>query len=207
MRSAAAGQQLSLIARPRILVTGFGSFPGVPENPTADLVRSLPRRIMGLKVHRRVLPVSWARSSEVLERAVDRVVPHLVLMLGVATQEATGRLETRALNRLDGRPDSDGDLLLPGPIVPTRDLEHARNCHWPIDEFIKSLHVKGHRIVSSENAGRYLCNHTYYKAFDVPASAGVGFLHVAPGTYQDRCDPRRQLLVDLIRALDLWLRA
>ena len=204
--SEASGRQLSLIARPRILVTGFGPFPGVPTNPTAELVCSLPRRIMGLKVHRRVLPVSWERSSQVLARAVDRVVPHLVLMLGVATQEATGRLETRALNRLDGRPDADGALMLPGPIVPTRKLEHALTCHWPIDDFVKSLHVKGHHIVSSDNAGRYLCNHTYYSAFDCPASAGVGFLHVAPGVFTDRHDPRRKLLVDLIRTLDLWLR-
>ena len=205
--SDASGRQLSLIARPRILVTGFGSFPGVPENPTTDLVCSLPRRIMGLKVHRRVLPVSWERSSQVLTRAVDRVVPHLVLMLGVATQEATGRLETRACNRLDGRPDGDGALMLPGPIVPTRVIEHTLNCHWPIDEFVKALHVKGHHIVSSTNAGRYLCNHTYYNAFSCPASAGVGFLHVSPGAWTGRYDPRRKLLIDLIRALDLWLRA
>ena len=39
---------MSLIARPRILVTGFGPFPGMPENPTSEIVRSLPRRLMGL---------------------------------------------------------------------------------------------------------------------------------------------------------------
>lgn len=204
--SEASARQLNLIARPRILVTGFDVFPGVPDNPSARLARSLPCRIMGLKVHRRVLPVSWARSTPMLARAVDRVVPHFVLMLGVAQQEATGRLETQALNRLDGRPDGDGELLLPGPIAPTRGMDHALRCHWPIDQIVRTLHVKGHHIERSDDAGRYLCNHTYYNAFDVPASAGVGFLHIRSGAYQGVNDPRRRLLLDVIRALDLWLR-
>ena len=164
-------RQLSLIARPRILVTGFGPFPGMPENPTADLVRSLPRRLMGLKVHRRVLPVSWARSPEHLQRAVDQVVPHLALMLGVAGQDQTGRLETQALNRMDGRPDADGALLLPGPIEPKRRMEHALKCHWPTEQLVDALRARNHDLVCSEDAGRYLCNYTYYRAFSTPLPA------------------------------------
>jgi pyroglutamyl-peptidase len=161
---------------------------------------------MGLKVHRRVLPVTWERAAPALARGVDQVVPHLVLMLGVATQDMTGRLENRAFNRLDGRPDAEGALMLPGPIVPTRPMDHSRSCHWPIEQLVKSLHLRGHQLTESNNAGRYLCNHTYYNAFDCPAPAGVGFLHVAPGPLENRHDPRRRLILDLIRALDLWLR-
>ena len=197
---------MSLIARPRILVTGFGPFPGMPENPTSEIVRSLPRRLMGLKVHYRVLPVSWQHSSEHLNRAVDLVVPHLVLMLGVSNQESCARLEMQAYNRLDGRPDDAGNLLLPGPIDPTKPMTHKRVCHWPTEEMVKMLRAKGHDAAVSDDPGRYLCNHTFYSAFDAPAPAGVGFLHVAAGAFTGRKDPRRRLLSDLIRALDLWLR-
>ena len=199
-------RQMSLIARPRILVTGFGPFPGVPENPTADMVRSLPRRLMGLKVHYRVLPVSWSRSSVHLSRAIDLVVPHLVLMCGVSNQESCARLEMHALNRLDGRPDDGGELLLPGPINPVRPMSHKRPCHWPVEDLVKALRGKGHDALCSKDPGRYLCNHTFYSAFDAPAPAGIGFLHVAPGPFTGRKDPRRRLLADLIHALDLWLR-
>ncbi len=201
-----APRQMSLIARPRILITGFGAFPGMPDNPTSDLVRSLPRRLMGLKVHYRVLPVSWEHSAEHLSRAIDLVVPHLVLLCGVSHQESCVHLEMQAWNRLDGRPDASGELRLPGPIDPTRPMTHVRTCHWPIEDFVKGLRSKGHDAKSSKDPGRYLCNHTFYSAFDMPAPAGVGFLHIAPGPFTGRKDPRRQALGDLVRTLDLWLR-
>jgi pyroglutamyl-peptidase len=197
---------MSLLARPRILVSGFGAFPGMPENPTSDLVRSLPRRLMGLKVHRRVFPVSWERSPKQVQRSVETVVPHLLLMLGVARQDCTGRLELQATNRLDGRPDGDGQLLLPGPIVPIRPMSHTLNCHWPCEDLVQKMRRRGHDLELSKDAGRYLCNRSYYGAFEAPTTAGVGFLHVAPGAYSGLSDPRRKLVCDLIRALDLWLR-
>ena len=189
--------------RPRILVTGFGPFPGVPDNPTGGLVRSLPSHLLGLKVHRWVLPVSWQRGPEHLARAVDRVVPHLVLMLGVGRANA---LELQAYNRMDGRPDVDDELRLPGPIMPTRATDHALRCGWPVPELVGQMRGRGHELVVSRDAGRYLCNACFYRSFELPATAGSGFLHVAPGPYQGLSDPRRLLLTDLIRALDLWLR-
>ena len=68
-----------------VLVTGFGPFPGVSDNPTARLVRALD----GLQIGRatvigRVLPVSYRRGPEQAVRLARDHRAVLVVGTGVA---------------------------------------------------------------------------------------------------------------------------
>ena len=190
----------------RILVCGFGPFPGVPDNPTTALVRSLPWRLGGFNVHRWVLPVSWQQSGAWLRRRVQSVSPDLLLLTGVGSQAGTAQLETGATNRQDGRPDAFGDMLLPGPIDPRQKLGHRKNCPWPISDLVEGLQRRGHHVQASDDAGAYLCNHTLFHALDLPIPADSGFFQVRGGGYEGLADPRRLALMDLIRSLHLVLR-
>jgi len=190
----------------RILVCGFGPFPGVTDNPTTALVRSLPWNLAGFNVHRWVLPVSWQHSGAWLRRRVQTVSPHVLLLTGVGSREGYVQLETVAINQQDGQPDALDEMLLPGPIDPRQKVGHQKPCPWPVADLVEGLQRRGHPIESSDDAGRYLCNHTFYEAVDLPVPAGVGFMHVRGGGYEGLRDPRRLALMELIKSLHLVLR-
>jgi pyroglutamyl-peptidase len=169
-----------------ILVTGFGAFPGVNHNPTADLVRALNgRRVQGHTLVGEVLEVRWLQGPRRAVRLAHLLRPALVLGFGVATQRGAVCVERLAHRHLAARPDAAGELppVLDGPEVVSSSLD--------VQRLAEALDGE-----SSEDAGRYVCNAWLYQvalALDVP----VGFVHVpAQGLAVSRC----------LGALDLYLK-
>ena len=52
----------------------------------------------------------------------------------------------------------------------------------PVDRLLEALEAAGfEEVVTSEDAGGYLCNHVFYRLLDeVDASRVAGFVHVPP---------------------------
>src|SRR6185369_17274354 len=105
----------------RILVTGFGKFPGVAVN-TSELVVSRfashapawPFDAMRFAV----LPTRYAEAEVLMRELMGEVRPDRVLLLGVADTPSTARLERFALNIDDGAsPDEGGELRKGVPIL------------------------------------------------------------------------------------------
>lgn len=98
----------------RILVTGFGGFPGAPRNPTeriiANLARHRPRLARaGLELDLSVLPVVYAEIEPRLEALTREAAPDAILHFGLASRRSKLCVETRALNRISLlRPDAAG---------------------------------------------------------------------------------------------------
>src|SRR5215470_14505962 len=96
----------------RVLVTGFGAFPGAPANPTAGLVAALrqARRpaLAGLAVKAEVLPVTWSGATARLERLRETWKPDAVLLFGLAGSARRLRVERRAAN-VAGRLRTDAE--------------------------------------------------------------------------------------------------
>jgi pyroglutamyl-peptidase len=162
---------------PRLLVTGFGPFPGVAVNPSAEIARRVaasPRwRRLGVEARALVLPTAYSSIEQVLAPAL-REGHDAVLMIGVASRARRIRIERRAANRASIlAPDASGKrgagltfgtgeaFRLAAPSV--RPL-----LHW----------LRRHRLACavSQDAGRYLCNASYYAA--LAESAPVLFLHI-----------------------------
>lgn len=90
--------------RPRVLLTGFGPFRDVRDNPTGDFVTHLANveeavRLIGpdaqyLRIERRVLPVSDAAIDpdhpDSVQRAIAELRPHAVLSMGVVADRRFG---------------------------------------------------------------------------------------------------------------------
>jgi len=95
-----------------ILVTGFGSFPGAPFNPTTPLVRRLARlrrpawAEVTLVPH--VFPTSYAAVDRDLAKLIARHRPDALLMFGLAPRAKTIHVETRARNAASILPDAGG---------------------------------------------------------------------------------------------------
>lgn len=161
----------------RLLVTGFGPFPGIAKNPSGEIARRVaasPRwRLLGVDAEALVLPTAYASVETALVPALGRGFD-AVLMIGVAVRARTVRIERRAANRASILlPDAGGrrrTVLAFGPgathrhsiVAASRILHRLRRLALP--------------CALSQDAGQYLCNAAYFAA--LAEAAPVLFLHI-----------------------------
>lgn len=146
----------------RVLVTGFGPFPGMADNPSAALACALGERPAraGLELRTTLLPTTWAQAmgfSETL--AADD--PDLVVMLGVAARRRTLCVETVAFAQAGPHPDAEGRSAGPFPEGGPEQLSCAADAGALVD----ALREAGLPARSSRDAGRYICNALAYAAY------------------------------------------
>ena len=88
--------------RLRILLTGFGPFPGAPYNPTQPLVARLSRlrrpAFDDVELAGHIFPVTYAAVDRQLPEVLTKVKPRALLMFGLAARTPYLRIETRARN-------------------------------------------------------------------------------------------------------------
>jgi pyroglutamyl-peptidase len=163
---------------PRLLVTGFGPFPGIPRNPSEVAARCIARdprwRRLGIEVEALALSTTYAAVERELLPALARNRPDALLMIGVAGRARDVRVETRGLNR--------ASILLPdaAKVRPARlQLERAALARAtrakPLRQVV-TLKRHGFRARASINAGAYLCNASYFAA--LTQSHPVLFVHI-----------------------------
>ena len=69
-------------SHPRLLLTGFGPFPGAPDNPTGPLIEALARRLRkdGFRVSTHVFETTYADVDRELSPLLRRVKPDALLI-------------------------------------------------------------------------------------------------------------------------------
>jgi pyroglutamyl-peptidase len=160
----------------KVLLTGFGPFGNVVDNPTSRLARvfdatsTADREVVGLS-----LPTSFARAPRLIaERlAADRF--DALLMLGVAASAHTVRIERFARRVAKVRmPDVDDAIAgaMEGPEVLPVTID--------VDAMEDALSFLEPEV--SDDAGTYVCNHTLYSTLASHDRRGlrIGFLHLPP---------------------------
>jgi pyroglutamyl-peptidase len=188
----------------RVLITGFGPFPGVRFNPTGRLAAELACvRRPGLENVLRIAHVfqtSYAAVERALPALLAEVRPDVILMFGLATRTPYLRIETRALNRrsalfadaLGCRPTNCA-ITPHAPIAVRGNAPHHRLA-------IAALRA-GVPVRLSHDAGTYLCNYVYWRALELTAREPlVQFVHVPVVRREPRRGPRAMTLDDLARA-------
>jgi pyroglutamyl-peptidase len=170
-----------------LLVTGFGPFPSMPRNPSAAAARAVaasPRwRLHGVETRALILTTAYATLPREFDPALAEK-PDAVLMIGVAGRSNRVRVEWRATNRRSTLfPDVAGER----PELPAKG-QSVR--HAPVAARKLLLVLRRHRLPSrlSRDAGRYLCNASYFRALGT--GLPVIFIHI-PKT-PDRNRPSRQ---------------
>src|SRR4029079_409990 len=96
----------------RILITGFGPFPGAPYNPTETLVARLLRlrrpALADVELSGHVFHVSYGAVDRELPALLARHTPDALLMFGLAQRTPYVRIENRARNTVTALwPDAD----------------------------------------------------------------------------------------------------
>ena len=86
----------------RILLTGFGPFPGAPHNPTQPLVARLAQlrrpALHDVALSHHIFPVTYAAVDRQLPDVLAKVKPDALLMFGLAARTPYLRIESRARN-------------------------------------------------------------------------------------------------------------
>jgi pyroglutamyl-peptidase len=150
-----------------LLLTGFGPFLDVRDNPSARLVRDLHgRRLGGHEVHGEVLPVSYRRAPARVVALVQSMRPVAVIGFGVARERTGVQVESTAWPEAIGE---DVDQHCP---VHLSALPGSRAC--TLDP-ARLAHHLGATV--SHDAGRYVCNAWLYL---VPAAVPcpAAFVHL-----------------------------
>jgi pyroglutamyl-peptidase len=168
----------------RILITGFGPFPGAPFNPTEPLVNRLLRlrRPAFDDVERigHIFHVTYATVDRELPRLLAQHRPHALLMFGLAGRTAYVRIETRARNAVTTLwPDADRTRSRKGSIA---DGAGAEMFGPHTAKLLRAALGSGLDARASRDAGSYLCNYLSWRAIEATRSGHgprlAAFVHV-----------------------------
>ena len=197
----------------RILLTGFGPFPGAPHNPTQPLVARLTRlrrpALADVELSSHIFPVTYRAVDRELPLALQRHRPHAMLMFGLAGRTGYLRIETRARNAVTMLwPDAAQTRVRKGSIADGAD---AQRFGPHTAKLLHAAKATGLDARASRDAGSYLCNYLSWRAIESVNKANglrlAAFIHIPPlargGAFRRKGFPRITLeeLVDAGEAM------
>lgn len=166
----------------RALVTGFVPYGARGRNPAAEIAQALDgRRIGGMPVVGRPVPVSFAEIGRAVDRLLEEVDPRIVISVGLWPGETAIRIERVGLNLADFEiPDNVGRLARDEPILGNGAA--ALYATLPIRKIEEALLGAGIPARISNSAGTFVCNACLYKFLSATAAKATrticGFIHV-----------------------------
>lgn len=174
--------RLSGAPLPKLLVTGFGPFPGAPRNPTEALVAALaaePAETFGAAALKAlVLPTDYRRSWSILRRLYGSFAPDVVVHFGLSDRIKAIHIERVARNAAN---PAKLDIAGYAPKRARRVGPDVLHSTLPVTAIHAALTKAGFPAALSDDAGAYVCNATLYRSLHVaPNGRQVGFIHVPP---------------------------
>ena len=199
----------------RILISGFGPFPGAPFNPTEPLVARLLRlrrpAFSNVELSGHIFPVTYKAVDRELPELLTRHRPHALLMFGLASRTSYLRIETRARNAVTTLwPDADHARVRKGSISG----DAGAMMFGPhTTKLLRAADGAGVDARASRDAGSYLCNYLSWRAIE--ATCGdrgprlTAFVHVPllarGGTSRRKGAAHRITLEELVDAGEAML--
>jgi len=172
-----------------ILVTGFGPFGEIRDNPSGRLARAVHgARLGGHTVVGLTLPVAYDRGLRMALRHASAADCAAVIGLGVAAGRSGIEVERVARNRANETPDVDG--VVPAIVEPGGPSEVRASAD--VEALAAELGAG-----LSDDAGAYVCNAWLYRLTRGLPGTPVAFVHVP------LCGVPTERFLD---GLDRWLR-
>jgi pyroglutamyl-peptidase len=180
----------------RIVITGFGPFPGAPYNPTQPLVARLLRlrrpALGDVETSGHIFPVTYKAIDRQLPKLLTKLRPQALLMFGLASRTPYVRIETRARNAVTTLwPDADHTRVRKGSIAGGAD---AMRFGPHTAKLLRAAVGTGVDARASRDAGSYLCNYLSWRAIEATRGDSgprlAAFVHVPP-LARDGARPRK----------------
>ncbi|XP_074863090.1 pyroglutamyl-peptidase 1-like protein [Carettochelys insculpta] len=162
-----------------VVVTGFGPFRQHLVNSSWEAVKEMSKIGLGENIHLQImqLPVAYGKAKELVRKIWETIQPLLVVHIGLASSSKAIILEQCGKNKgykemdVCGFCPEGGCCLLDGP----ERIESTIN----MKTLQKHISVEGIDVVFSRDAGRYICDYTYYTSLYYGNGRAV-FIHVPP---------------------------
>lgn len=167
-----------------VVVTGFEPFGGASTNPSWDavVIAADELRASGIDVVTERLPVEFDVAPRRVGQLLSAHRPAVFIAAGVAGRASKIRLERLAVNRIDARiPDNVGRQPHGLRVSPSAPTALRTTLPFSIEKEWASHRIPGEL---SDDAGRYVCNATFYAlqlaARTALGTSSTGFIHVPP---------------------------
>jgi pyroglutamyl-peptidase len=150
----------------RVVIAGFGPFPGAPSNPSGRLATALARRrrpaLADIEITSHVFTTAYAAVDRDLTKLLAQN-PNVLLIFGLAGRRRHICIETRARNaRSILCPDAKGYRPERGAIEGGQAPSRTGNARFhPLLNVARRNKLPA-RL--SRDAGAYLCNYAYWRA-------------------------------------------
>ena len=126
----------------KVLVTGFDPFGGDKVNPAYEAVKKMPDEIAGAKIIKVEVPTVFAKSGQVVEEAIKKHQPEIVICVGQAGGRSAVSFERVAINLAEARiEDNEGNQPFDTALEP--DGPAAYFTLLPIKAMTKNVHDHG----------------------------------------------------------------
>jgi pyroglutamyl-peptidase len=177
---------MRLQPRIRVAVAGFGPFPGVPKNPSGEIVRAVAKmqrfRAANIALDTAIFPTVYGAAESELEGLLSSK-PDAVVLFGVAGRTGHIRVETIARNRASVlHPDHARFTPVSRKLSPNGPA--LLKIRGPAMRMRAAIRATGTKAELSIDAGSYLCNSVFYRALAATISGEprplTFFIHVPP---------------------------
>jgi pyroglutamyl-peptidase len=168
----------------RILITGFGPFPGAPWNPAAPLVARLTKlrrpAFSDVDFSSHIFPVTYKAVDRQLPDLLKTHRPQALLMFGLASRTSHVRIETRARNAVTMLwPDAAQTRSRTGSIGLGPD---AAMFGPHVVRLLRAARATNIDARASRDAGAYLCNYLSWRAIEAVGTNNdlrlAAFVHI-----------------------------
>ncbi|MFV0560998.1 MAG: pyroglutamyl-peptidase I [Enterococcus sp.] len=165
----------------KVLVTGFDPFGGDKVNPAYEAVKKMPNEIAGATIIKLEVPTVFEKSSLVVQEAIKKHQPEIVICVGQAGGRSALSFERVAINLAEARiPDNEGNQ--PFDTKLEQEGPDAYFTSLPIKAMTKNVQEHGLPAYISYTAGTFVCNDIMYRLLHLiqqsfPTIRG-GFIHV-----------------------------
>ncbi|MHA1639706.1 MAG: pyroglutamyl-peptidase I [Candidatus Heimdallarchaeota archaeon] len=166
----------------RVILTGFEPFGGDKLNPALEIITDLSKeQLPGCELLTIKLPVVFGKAIEILEQAIAKAKPALILSIGQAGGRNTIAVEKIGININDARiADNEGNkpkdelIVKDGPAAYFTTIDCRRT--------VTAITRAGIPAILSYSASTYVCNNLIYGTLHYITThqlpSKYGFLHV-----------------------------
>lgn len=170
----------------KVLITGFGPFPGMHSNPSEKLLGWIEKRLIqpGPKVqlNTELIATSWSAVQNFASCRLAEFDPDIALHFGVHSHAPGICIEKQARNCSCTRADALGESARQNCIM--GEAPQTLKSTIETQKLVTILRARGLPAQSSTNAGRYLCNALLYASLYQNSKRAsqrqTGFIHIPP---------------------------
>ena len=160
-----------------ILVTAFTPFGGDALNASQEILNALPETLGGVRLEKRLLPVSFRSAPRIALEAAERLCPETIVCLGQAAGRDAVTPERVAVNLMDAAmPDNDGFQPVDEPVIPNAPAAYFSTL--PVKAMVEAMQRLEVPARLSNTAGTYVCNALMYVMLRQTKDVPCGFIHV-----------------------------